>query len=270
MIVQLRAAARTAFTFNGDDPIARPQGPALPVAAASDPAHREVEACGQCHARRGTLLAQHEYGKPLSDTHRVALLESPLYFADGQMQDEVFNYGSFLQSRMYAAGVTCGHCHEPHSGRLRAEGNAVCAQCHRPATFDTPAHRGHAGAAAATQCTTCHMPARTYMVVDPRHDHGFRRPDPLQSAAIGAPDVCTACHERREARWAAAAIAQWRRSGARPAPDFGRALHAARSWKADALRSARALAGDASQPPIVRASAVAELNAWAARRCCRC
>jgi hypothetical protein len=97
----------------------------------------------------------------LSDTHRVALLESQLYFADGQMQDEVFNYGSFLESRMYAAGVTCGHCHEPHSGRPRAEGNALCAQCHQLTAFDTPAHRGHSGVTTANECTTCHMPTRT-------------------------------------------------------------------------------------------------------------
>ncbi len=33
-----------------------------------------------------------------------------LYHADGQMRDEVYNYGSFKQSKMFAAGVTCSDC----------------------------------------------------------------------------------------------------------------------------------------------------------------
>ena len=53
-----------------------------------------------------------------------------LYHADGQMRDEVYNYGSFKQSKMFAAGVTCSDCHEPHSAKLRAPGDGVCLQCH--------------------------------------------------------------------------------------------------------------------------------------------
>ena len=78
-------------------------------------------------------------GRWLSDTHLVAPVSRDLYFADGQMRDEVYNYGSFKQSRMLAAGVTCGDCHELHAGKLRAEGDNVCLQCHagvRP----TPRH----------------------------------------------------------------------------------------------------------------------------------
>ncbi|MDH3265734.1 MAG: cytochrome c family protein, partial [Gammaproteobacteria bacterium] len=66
---------------------------------------QQAESCGRCHARRGVITADYEYGKPLAHTHRPALLEEPLYYADGQIRDEVYVYGSFLQSRMYAAGV---------------------------------------------------------------------------------------------------------------------------------------------------------------------
>ena len=61
-----------------------------------------------------------------------------LYHADGQMLDEVYNYGSFKQSKMFAAGVTCSDCHEPHSAKLRAPGDGVCVQCHAPDNTTAP------------------------------------------------------------------------------------------------------------------------------------
>jgi len=90
---------------------------------------KEVETCGLCHARRSELSEDWVPGRPLSDTHRVSALASGLYHADGQMRDEVYNYGSFKQSRMFAAGVTCSDCHEPHSAKLRAAADGVCRQC---------------------------------------------------------------------------------------------------------------------------------------------
>ena len=69
-------------------------------------------------------------GRPLSDTHAVSPLARGLYHADGQMRDEVYNYGSFKQSKMFAAGVTCSDCHEPHGAKLRAPGDGACLQCH--------------------------------------------------------------------------------------------------------------------------------------------
>ena len=61
-----------------------------------------------------------------------------LYFADGQIQDEVYEYGSFLQSKMYAAGVTCTNCHNPHDLKVPVSADRVCATCHLPEKFDTP------------------------------------------------------------------------------------------------------------------------------------
>ena len=99
--------------------------------------------CAQCHSRRSQIADGYEAGKPFLDYYRPALLSRPLYHADGQQRDEVYNWGSFLQSKMYARGVTCSDCHNPHSGKLRADGNAVCATCHLPAKYDTPAHHRH-------------------------------------------------------------------------------------------------------------------------------
>ena len=104
---------------------------------------KEVETCGLCHARRGQFSEDWIPGQWLSDTHAVALLGRGLYSADGQMLDEVYNYGSFKQSKMFAAGVTCSDCHDPHSAKLRLSGDAVCLQCHAPAKYANASHTHH-------------------------------------------------------------------------------------------------------------------------------
>jgi predicted CXXCH cytochrome family protein len=137
----------------------------------------------------------------LHDGFRIALLEPGLYFPDGQMLDEVYNYGSFLQSRMYARGVTCADCHDPHTQALRAPGNGVCAQCHDAASYDAPGHTMHPAGSPGASCAECHMPTRVYMGVDARHDHSFRIPRPDRTLSLGVPNACDKCHAER-GRWA--------------------------------------------------------------------
>ena len=105
---------------------------------------REIDTCARCHGRAARISDDYVHGKSPLDTHRLALLDDNLYWNDGQMRDEVYNWGSFAQSRMHAQGVTCSDCHDPHSLKLKAPGNAVCAQCHQPAKFDQPSHTHHA------------------------------------------------------------------------------------------------------------------------------
>lgn len=147
---------------------------------------QQPESCGRCHSRRGVIAPIYEYGRPLTDTHMPSLLEEHLYFADGQIQDEVYVYGSFLQSRMYRAGVTCSDCHNPHSGQLITgpDPNSVCGQCHLPTRFATVEH-GQSDSRAGL-CVDCHMPVRTYMGVDDRRDHSFRIIGPDADAHYGA------------------------------------------------------------------------------------
>ena len=215
----------------------------------------EVEACGRCHARRGALTDEYEFGAPLADTHRVALLEDGLYHADGQILGEVFVYGSFVQSRMYEAGVTCSDCHEPHSSRVYARGNALCNQCHLAATFDTPEHHFHETGTEAAACVSCHMPARTYMVVDPRRDHSFRVPRPDQSVAFGVPSACDSCHASEGAEWASAAIQRWYGNDRTRGPDWVEAISRARSGHRESEPRLLEVAGTPDNPAIVRATA---------------
>lgn len=215
--------------------------------------HREIEACAHCHSRRGQFAPA--AGRRFLDAYRPALLESGLYHVDGQMRGEVYNYGSFLQSRMYTHGVTCSDCHEPHSGQLRAPGNALCAQCHAPAKFDTPAHHHHAADSPGARCTACHMPTATYMVIDTRHDHSFRVPRPDLAAKLGTPDACAACHADRPTGWTAGEFRSWipqpKGGGEAFAAAFAEAEIGAPGVQSDLL----AVLGNETQPAIVRASA---------------
>lgn len=221
--------------------------------------HVEVEACGRCHSRRAQIWPEYDAGQPLAQTHRVALLDEGLYHADGQILDEVYEYGSFLQSRMYAAGVTCSDCHEPHSGALRAAGNALCAQCHQAAHYEAAEHHHHATDSAATQCVSCHMAERNYMVVDGRRDHSFRVPRPDLSAQLDSPNACNGCHAERSARWATAAVTKWFGAERRRGSAYAAALQAGRSSRADAEALLKNTSEDQSLPAIARATALSLL-----------
>ncbi len=123
------------------------------------------------------------------------LLSRGLYSADGQMLDEVYNYGSFKQSKMFAAGVTCSDCHDPAQCQASASWvTDVCLQCHSSGKYASSTHRHHEGVNPPLACASCHMPVRTYMVVDPRHDHSFRMPRPDLSVKLGTPNACNDCH----------------------------------------------------------------------------
>jgi tetratricopeptide (TPR) repeat protein len=224
------------------------------------PASRtEVETCARCHARRGTLSEDHVAGRPLVQTHRPALLVEGLYESDGQMQDEVYNYGSFLQSRMYAAGVTCSDCHDPH--RADVPTDASCARCHLPARFASPEHHQHDVGSAGARCVACHMPERLYMVIDARHDHSFRRPRPDLSVRLGTSNACTDCHRDRSAAWAAAAAARWY-PGLAARAHWAVAIDAGRRRLVEGGALLPALIEDTTQPGIVRATAVSLLAAY--------
>jgi predicted CXXCH cytochrome family protein len=222
---------------------------------------KEVETCGRCHARRGEFSEDWIPGRPLSDTHAVAPLSRGLYYADGEMRDEVYNYGSFKQSRMFAAGVTCSDCHDPHSAMLRARGAEVCSQCHAPEKYASIAHRHHEGVDPAPTCISCHMPARTYMVVDVRHDHSFRIPRPDLTATLGTPNACNDCHTDKSAGWAAETIANWHGPNRKGFQNYAAAFRAAWDGGADASARLAAVAANQATPAFARAGALAELHA---------
>ena len=223
---------------------------------------KEVETCGLCHARRAGFHEDWIPGRWLSDTHVVSPLTRETYHPDGQIRDveEPYNYAPFKQGRMFAAGVTCGDCHEPHSAKLRASGDSVCLQCHAVDKFASTKHRHHAGVEPAPACIGCHMQARTYMIVDPRHDHTFRIPRPDLSVKLGTPNACNDCHADKTAQWSAAAVEAWFGSDRKSFQSYGPAFHAAWTSQPDAQALLAAVAADGRSPAVARASALAELR----------
>lgn len=214
-----------------------------------------LNTCAQCHARRSTLAEGWSAGGDLAQTHRLSMLTDPLYYNDGQQRDEVYVWGSFLQSRMYKSGVTCMDCHDAHSLKTRAPGNDLCARCHQPAMFNTPAHHFHKEGSTGASCTNCHMPTQKYMVVHERLDHSIRVPRPDVSAASGSPDACTQCHTDRSPDWAAKAMDGWYTPKWRQRQQWGATVTQAVNQAARGVPTLMALAQESTYPSIVRATA---------------
>ncbi|MBB4290746.1 putative CXXCH cytochrome family protein [Rhizobium leguminosarum] len=232
----------------------------------------DASICFACHSRRAKLSGGYEPGKPFLDYFSPALLRQDLYFPDGQILDEVFEYGSFQQSKMARAGVTCIDCHRPHDARLKAEGNALCTQCHTQTKperfvkqdpsglFDGPSHTHHPVGSAGAQCANCHMPERTYMKVDPRRDHSFVIPRPDLSANFGTPNACTTCHAGKDNAWAAESMDQWYGTEWRRRPTIAHAFAETTNGDQAAMAALRKLVDDHDQAGIVRGSAIARMS----------
>ncbi|MEP2715140.1 multiheme c-type cytochrome [Pseudophaeobacter sp.] len=229
---------------------------------------REIQQCAGCHSRREPFEGGNPLpGTPFHDAYRLSTLRSGLYHPDGQIQDEVYVYGSFLQSKMYANGVTCSNCHNPHTAKLKIEGNGLCTQCHSPGgnpdfpsltqkAYDDPSHSFHPTGSEGAQCKNCHMIERIYMGVDGRRDHSFRIPRPDLSVETRAPNACTDCHTEQTAKWAADTVADWFPDSQYRSPHFSQIIAGARNDLRGHAAGLVELAEYEELPALVRASAL--------------
>lgn len=208
--------------------------------------------CVRCHSRRSEFSDNPTESYEALDNYLPALPIPDLYYPDGQIKDEVYVYGSFTQSKMYKRGVKCTNCHQPHTEQLLEPGNMLCRQCHDP-KYDSEAHTFHSGADAPS-CVSCHMPTRTYMGNDVRHDHSFRVPRPDQSVEYGTPNTCTACHTNKSDAWAAAAVVRW--YGPERGPHYSDRLLAGTRQDQASLNALLDLYGDTATPVVIRATAM--------------
>ncbi len=224
--------------------------------------HKEVETCMQCHALHDPYILEYKHDRDPFHFLDIALLTEGLYHPDGQIADvQVYETGSFLQSREYRRGVTCADCHDPHTGRTYESGNDLCLRCHSAAKFDNAQHHFHPAGSAGSRCISCHMATQTYLGVDERHDHSFRVPRPDLSQSIGSPNACSQCHTDMALQDVVVAWQDW--YGTEHAPHFGTVFAAARAGDPRSVPQLEKLALDANQAPIVRATAFHELGRFA-------
>ena len=200
-------------------------------------AAQALDNCGFCHARRTDLTGDFKPGDRFSDHFALALVDhTDRYYADGQVRDENYEYGSFLGSKMHERGVRCLDCHSPHTAKTILPGNWLCLRCHNGSVTNAPivnpvAHSHHRvygfdrnGVATNTdlatyqpetiqetggECVNCHMPQTTYMQRHRRHDHGFTIPDPLLTKQFGIPNACNRCHQDKDPDWAMKHCEEW-------------------------------------------------------------
>jgi tetratricopeptide (TPR) repeat protein len=249
-------------------PLSRESGHAgLVVRYTPEDSRYEVETCAPCHSRRHRVSGGSRFDPPFLDHFMPELLRPGLYHADGQVDGEVYVYGSFIQSKMYHRGVRCGECHEPHGLTLRAVGNALCGRCHGTTpdprfptlvakAYDSIEHHFHPPGVPGTQCVDCHMPAKIFMGVDSRHDHSLRVPRPDLTLAIGTPNACDDCHADRGSEWSLAAVEKWYGPERRQGFHYGVVFAAARAGYREAAPGLAALAVDPEMPAIVKATAL--------------
>ena len=222
--------------------------------------HNEINTCAPCHSRRHPIASDYQPGQLFLDAYVPSLLEEGVYYPDGQVLEEDYEWGSFIQSKMYHEGVTCSDCHDPHTAKLPPVSlNAVCGKCHSLAKFGSEQHHHHKADSAGALCVNCHMPTRTYMVVDARRDHSFRVPRPDFSVAYGTPNACNQCHKDKSAGWAVDAVTKWYGPNRRQEAHFVEAIDAGRRGLPNAEKLLAALITDSTKPAIARATALSLL-----------
>ena len=235
----------------------------------------EIETCARCHSRRAPLGDGYTVGKRLMDDYLLSPLTRELYALDGKIKDEVFEHGSFAQSKMFDKGVRCSNCHNPHSTELKAPGNGVCLQCHNTAgktsvtgvdgkglqakNYDSIEHTRHTPGQSGSQCVDCHMPGKFYMGNDFRHDHSFSIPNPERAKKLGTPDACLTCHQGKAGDKVTEQFKLWNTATTAQAPRYDESLWLIRNGQPGAAQALYEQLQRSNLPAIQRATLLAEL-----------
>ncbi len=242
-------------------------------------AREQVELCAFCHSRRSPL-GNYAHGKrDLLDTVTPRLLDEGLYFADGQILDEVYVYNSFIQSKMFDREVRCSDCHDIHSAKLHHEGNQTCLQCHQADIYDRYQHHFHKykgdetgkpvktvdgtilfAVGTGTSCVQCHMPGRIYMGNDYRPDHSMRIPRPDLNSKLDTPDACLRCHVDKNKKWSVDFTTKW--YGEEDPAHYGTVLDAGRKRRHEAQNDLIKMIENPLYPVLVRATALELLGQY--------
>ncbi|MEQ9286631.1 MAG: tetratricopeptide repeat protein [Cyclobacteriaceae bacterium] len=227
------------------------------VLTSSTSSKEQVSLCAPCHSRRGQLTKNYSHEGEYLDHFVPSTLTDGLYHADGQIQDEVYVYGSFVQSKMYHNNVKCTNCHDPHTTKIKFQDNNLCLQCHEP-KYDTKDHHFHEEVSEGAKCVNCHMPGKYYMGNDLRRDHSLRIPRPDLSVEYGTPNACNQCHDDKSPEWAAKQVENWH--GKERPYHFSEDLILGRRREPEYVANLLKMLSDTAQPVIARATALQYIN----------
>jgi predicted CXXCH cytochrome family protein len=145
------------------------------------------------------------------------------HYPDGTAHKNRMQGNDYVQSLMYARGVTCFSCHDPHGTdndamlRLPVKNNELCMSCHGANSQNGPhaatieAHTHHAAGSTGSQCVACHMPQILPQLPGGPFvsTHTFHFVSPVETDAMKIPNACNACHKDKTTAWAQAALAKW-------------------------------------------------------------
>ncbi|MFT5397194.1 MAG: putative CXXCH cytochrome family protein [Gammaproteobacteria bacterium] len=225
--------------------------------------------CAQCHSRHVQISDKnHVASKSLGDRYLLNLIDSQRYYPDGQVYDEDYVYGSFLQSKMNKNGVDCSNCHNPHSAKLVMPEEQVCLQCHQASSYDTTEHHHHKSsidglASEGAKCVNCHMPETTYMQIDKRRDHGWHIPRPDFANQLGTPDTCLNCHKDKDSHWSLDKVTQWYpKRDPKEEKHFAPVFSAIDNGYQGAAQALSHVAQNINNADIIRASALERMNGY--------
>ena len=234
----------------------------------------QIESCAKCHARRSMVSPYHHAGNQFLNHFLPEVtqpwspeMQAPTYHVDGQIDDEVYVYGSYIQSKMFHQGVKCTDCHDAHTTKLYHYDNQLCTRCHvpddkNPAGYDNPGHHFHEMGTKGASCVECHMPHKSYMVIDDRRDHSIRIPRPDLSAKFGQPNACNNCHTDQSFEWAAKAIEQVKGPNRPKEPRHPVAFHSYRSGAPDAEKLLMQASADRDTPAFTQSGALLALRSF--------
>jgi predicted CXXCH cytochrome family protein len=270
-----------------------PGGPHVDAAAAGKPARDTVkmpkgggaetlEACAACHGLREILPSPfsptpaHRYGEPmvvaanpLLSVGSNAEFRVP-FFAD--LRPATFQQEAIAFSQSGCArkgGMTCGSCHDVHSGApvtelgARDGGGAICAPCHAPIVAQGVKHTLHREGEPGGKCLDCHMaPILRGPAGKAARDHSMAPP---VAGAGQIPTACAVCHAG--AKNATAIADAWKRMpvgrAARRRLEIETAVDAESQGKPDGQASLSRLVDDAERGWFIRWAAIEKLAAGA-------